>query len=68
MFRSGSLGFGILTVVAPLVLHRAKCVEIPIFLSMALGMAPIMDYRSKSVYLLVASSQVGHAVSHPVSR
>lgn len=41
MFTYGSLGFGILAVVVPLVLHRVKRVEIPIFLSMAFGMVSL---------------------------
>lgn len=36
MLTYGSLGFGILAVVAPLVLYRARRAEVPIFLSMAL--------------------------------
>lgn len=35
MLTYGSLGFGILAVVAPLVLYRARRAEVPIFLSMA---------------------------------
>lgn len=35
MLAYGSLGFGILAVVAPLVLYRARRAEVPIFLSMA---------------------------------
>lgn len=35
MLTYGSLGFGILAVVVPLVLYRVKRAEVPIFLSMA---------------------------------
>lgn len=35
MLTYGSLGFGILAVVVPLVLYRARRAEVPIFLSMA---------------------------------
>lgn len=35
MLTYGSSGFGILAVVAPLVLYRARRAEVPIFLSMA---------------------------------
>lgn len=35
MLTYGSLGFGILAVVAPLVLYRARRAEVSIFLSMA---------------------------------
>ena len=41
MFTYGSLGFGILAVVVPLVLYRAERAEVPIFLSMAFGMASL---------------------------
>lgn len=41
MLTYGSLGFGILAVVAPLVLYRARRAEVPIFLSMAFGMASL---------------------------
>ena len=35
------MGFGILAVVVPLVLYRAERAEVPIFLSMAFGMASL---------------------------
>lgn len=41
MLTYGSLGFGILAVVVPLVLYRVKRAEVPIFLSMAFGMASL---------------------------
>lgn len=41
MLTYGSLGFGILAVVAPLVLYRARRAEVPIFLSMAFGMVSL---------------------------
>lgn len=41
MLTYGSLGFGILAVVVPLVLYRVKRAEVPIFLSMALGMVSL---------------------------
>lgn len=41
MLTYGSLGFGILAVVVPLVLYRVKRAEVPIFLSMAFGMVSL---------------------------
>lgn len=41
MLTYGSLGFGILAVVVPLVLYRVKRTEVPIFLSMTFGMASL---------------------------
>lgn len=41
MLTNGSLGFGILAVVVPLVLYRAERTEVPIFLSMMFGMASL---------------------------
>lgn len=41
MLVYGSLGFGILAVVVPLVLYWVKRAEVPIFLSMAFGMASL---------------------------
>lgn len=41
MLTYGSLGFGILAVVVPLVLYRVKRTEVPLFLSMTFGMASL---------------------------
>lgn len=41
MLTYGSLGFGILAVVVPLVLYRVKRAEVPIILSMAFGMVSL---------------------------
>lgn len=41
MLTYGSLGFGILAVVVPLVLYRVKRAEVPIFLSMVFGMVSL---------------------------
>ena len=41
MLTYGSLGFGILAVVVPLVLYRVKRAEVPSFLSMAFGMVSL---------------------------
>ncbi len=41
MLAYGSLCFGIFAVVVPLALYRVKRVEVPIFLSMAFGMASL---------------------------
>lgn len=41
MLTNGSLGFGILAVVVPLVLYRAERTEVSIFLSMMFGMASL---------------------------